>query len=69
MFDVIWDYGIRIYLYMIPVAAVIIYMTQDFTKVKATFIVKVETLVLVSILWPLILMYMIKQIIWRKRKI
>lgn len=68
MFDIVWYYAWRIYLCLVPVFVVIIYMKTDFSKIKATLMVKSETVVVLALLWPLILMYMIKQITWRNRK-
>lgn len=54
-----------IYLFMIPVGIAYVYMHTDYSKVKGSVMVKVESTVILGLLWPFVILYVIKQ---RKEK-
>lgn len=54
-----------IYGLMIPVGMAYVYMHTDYSKVRGSVMVKVETTIILGLLWPFVILYVIKQ---RKEK-
>ena len=49
-----------IYGFMVPFGIAYVYMHTDYSKVKGSVMVKVESTVLLGLLWPFVLLYVIK---------
>lgn len=50
-----------IYGFMIPVGIAYVYMHTDYSKVKGSVMVKVESTIILGLLWPFVILYVIKQ--------
>lgn len=54
-------YAAVLYLVIIPFAAAYVYLHTDYTKVSGSVLVKVESTILLGLLWPFIILFVIKQ--------
>lgn len=52
---------VMIYGFMIPVGIAYVYMHTDYSKVKASVLVKVESTIILGLLWPYVILFVIKQ--------
>ncbi len=50
-----------IYGFMIPVGIAYVYMHTDYSKVKGSVMVKVESTIILGLLWPYVILFVIKQ--------
>ena len=66
MDDIVWYFECA-YALLIPVWCVYIYFHTDYTRIHASTLVKIESTIVLAFLWPICLMYVIKQAMLRKR--
>ena len=54
-------YAAVLYFAIIPFAAAYVYLHTDYTKVRGSVLVKVESTILLGLLWPYVILFIIKQ--------
>ena len=54
------EYAAVLYFVVIPFAAAYVYLHTDYTKVRGSVWVKVETTIVLGLFWPFVLLYAIK---------
>lgn len=54
-------YAAVLYFVIIPFAAAYVYLHTDYTKVRASVWVKVESTIVLGFLWPYVILFVIKQ--------
>lgn len=50
-----------IYGFIIPVGIAYVYMHTDYSKVQGSVLVKVESTIILGLLWPYVILFVIKQ--------
>ena len=54
-------YAAVLYFVIIPFAAAYVYLHTDYTKVRGSVWVKVESTIMLGFLWPYVILFVIKQ--------
>jgi hypothetical protein len=55
-----------IYGFMIPLGIAYVYLRTDYSKVQGSVMVKVESTIILGLIWPYVILFVIKQHIERK---
>ena len=54
-------YAAVLYFVIVPFAAAYVYLHTDYSKVKGSVLVKVESTIMLGFLWPYVILFVIKQ--------
>lgn len=55
------EYAAALYFVIVPFAAAYVYLHTDYTKVRGSVWVKVESTIILGLLWPYVILFVIKQ--------
>ena len=50
-----------IYGFMVPVGIAYVYMNTDYSKVKGSVMFKVQSTIILGLIWPFVILYVIKK--------